>query len=85
MVAEGVRTTRIVHTIAEREGLHMPITTMLFRVLRGELDVPRALDALMTQPARGEVDAGESSGCGDRGDDVPVAEADGADRGNRRW
>jgi glycerol-3-phosphate dehydrogenase (NAD(P)+) len=57
MVAEGVRTTRIVHAIAEREGLHMPITAALSRVLEGELDVHRALDGLMAQPAGAEVDA----------------------------
>jgi glycerol-3-phosphate dehydrogenase (NAD(P)+) len=57
MVAEGVRTTRIVHAIAAREGLHMPITAALARVLDGELAVPRAIDELMAHPARAEVDA----------------------------
>ena len=57
MVAEGVRTTRIVRVLAEREALHMPITTALAQVLEGELDVHRALDGLMTQPARAEADA----------------------------
>lgn len=57
MVAEGVRTTRVVHMLAEREGLYMPITSALFRVLEGEIDVHHALDWLMRQPARSEVDA----------------------------
>jgi glycerol-3-phosphate dehydrogenase (NAD(P)+) len=57
MVAEGVRTTRTVHALAEREGLHMPITSALARVLEGELDVHHALAGLMEQPARAEVDA----------------------------
>ena len=57
MVAEGVRTTRTVHALAEREGLHMPITAALARVLEGELDVHRAIAGLMEQPARAEADA----------------------------
>lgn len=57
MVAEGVRTTRIVHKLAERERLDMPITSALMRVLDGELDVHGALDWLMQLPARTEIDA----------------------------
>jgi glycerol-3-phosphate dehydrogenase (NAD(P)+) len=57
MVAEGVRTARVVHTIAEREGLYMPITSALHRLLEGEIDVHHALDWLMRQPARAEVDS----------------------------
>ncbi len=56
MVAEGVRTARVVHHIAEREGLYMPITSALHRLLEGEIDVHHALDWLMRQPARAEVD-----------------------------
>jgi glycerol-3-phosphate dehydrogenase (NAD(P)+) len=56
MVAEGVRTTRIVHALAEQEGLDMPITAALHRVLEGELDVGRALSGLMERPGRAEVD-----------------------------
>ena len=57
MVAEGVRTTRTVHQVAQREGLYMPITAALTRVLDGELDVRQALAGLMESPARAEVDA----------------------------
>ncbi len=57
MVAEGVRTTRIVHAMAQREGLDMPITEALFRVLEGELDVQAALTWLMQLPARADIDA----------------------------
>lgn len=57
MVAEGVRTTRVVHALAEREGLHMPITAALSRVLEGELDVHQAIAGLMEEPARAEADA----------------------------
>lgn len=56
MVAEGVRTTRIVHALATRHGLHMPISAALYRVLEGELDVHQALAWLMEQPARAEFD-----------------------------
>ena len=57
MVAEGVRTTPIVHALAEREGLYMPIAAALARVLDGELDVHRAVEGLMALPARAEADA----------------------------
>jgi glycerol-3-phosphate dehydrogenase (NAD(P)+) len=56
MVAEGVRTTQIVHGLAARDGIDMPITSALARVLSGELDVPRALDELMCLPARADID-----------------------------
>ena len=56
MVAEGVQTTRMVQTLAEREGLPMPITAALAHVLDGELDVHRAIAQLMAHPARAEVD-----------------------------
>jgi glycerol-3-phosphate dehydrogenase (NAD(P)+) len=56
MVAEGVRTTRIVRAVAEREGVYMPITAALARVLEGELDVQSAVAELMTRPARAEID-----------------------------
>jgi glycerol-3-phosphate dehydrogenase (NAD(P)+) len=56
-VAEGVRTTRIVQALAERDGLDMPITAALRQVLDGELDVHRALRWLMERPSRAEVDA----------------------------
>jgi glycerol-3-phosphate dehydrogenase (NAD(P)+) len=57
MVAEGVRTTRTVQRVAEREGLYMPITAALARILDGDVDVHQALAGLMEQPARAEVDA----------------------------
>ncbi len=57
MVAEGVRTTRIVHKLSVREGLDMPITSALTRVLEGELDVHGAVDWLMRLPAGTEIDA----------------------------
>jgi glycerol-3-phosphate dehydrogenase (NAD(P)+) len=56
MVAEGVRTTQIVHDLAKREGIDMPIAAALARVLAGELDVHRALDELMRLPARADID-----------------------------
>ena len=56
MVAEGVRTTRIVRTVAEQEGVYMPITAALARVLDAELDVQSAVAELMARPARAEVD-----------------------------
>ena len=72
MVAEGVRTTRTVHALAEREGLHMPITAALARVLEGELDVHRAIAGLMEQPARAEADA-DSLGLRDSPRTVPAS------------
>lgn len=57
MVAEGVRTTRIVHALAAREGLYMPITEALYRVLEGQLDVMAALEWLMQLPAQSDIDA----------------------------
>jgi glycerol-3-phosphate dehydrogenase (NAD(P)+) len=56
MVAEGVRTTQIVHDLAQATGIDMPITHALARVLSGELEVHRALDELMRLPARSDID-----------------------------
>ncbi len=56
MVAEGVRTARSARALARREGVEMPITEEVYRVLyegRAPLD---ALEELMRRPLRHERD-----------------------------
>lgn len=51
---EGVATARAVAAIARREGIDMPITTMVAAVLNEKLTLSEAIDALMTRPLKEE-------------------------------
>jgi glycerol-3-phosphate dehydrogenase (NAD(P)+) len=53
-VAEGVTTTRSVHELAESQGIDMPITTEIYRVLFEGKSPHEATDALMLRPSRHE-------------------------------
>ena len=49
MVAEGVATTRSSRSLAEREGIEMPICEQVFRILYEGRDPREALETLMTR------------------------------------
>jgi glycerol-3-phosphate dehydrogenase (NAD(P)+) len=51
MVAEGVRTAKSVHALAQREGVEMPISEQVYRVLFEGADPKEAIAALMTREA----------------------------------
>ncbi len=53
-VAEGVRTTRAVCTLAERHGVEMPIAQMVNAVLDGELEPRAAAERLMRRQLTSE-------------------------------
>lgn len=53
-VAEGVATTKSVFDVAEQDGIEMPITTQVFRVLYEDQSVIDATRALMLRPLRSE-------------------------------
>lgn len=53
-VAEGVWTTRSVHELAEQQGIDMPITAEVFRVLFEGKPALEATDSLMMRPPRNE-------------------------------
>lgn len=48
-VAEGVRATKFVHEIAQRDGLHLPLTEQIYKVLYEGLDVQEAIHGLLDQ------------------------------------
>jgi glycerol-3-phosphate dehydrogenase (NAD(P)+) len=54
MVAEGVRTTRSAWALSQREGVEMPITEQVHKLLFEGVDVRTAITALMTREARPE-------------------------------
>jgi len=54
MVAEGVKTTRAVLSLAERYGVEMPISTQVGRVLYDGAGPREAVLALMTREAKSE-------------------------------
>jgi len=54
MVAEGVRTTRAVTELAEREGIEMPIAEQVYEVLFEGADPKEAVSALMERGAKPE-------------------------------
>jgi glycerol-3-phosphate dehydrogenase (NAD(P)+) len=54
MVAEGVRTTKSAHMLAEREGVEMPITSEIYRVLYEDKPTMDAVVSLMTRRLKHE-------------------------------
>jgi glycerol-3-phosphate dehydrogenase (NAD(P)+) len=56
-VAEGVTTTKSALALAEREGVEMPIATMVHRILFDGLSARRAVPELMARGLRAEQDA----------------------------
>jgi len=55
-VAEGVWTCQAIHSHAEKEGIDMPITQALYRILFEGRNPRESLQQLMSRPARAEVD-----------------------------
>lgn len=56
-VAEGVETTKSALALAEREGVEMPIVSMVYRVLFDGLPAHRGVTELMARELRAEQDA----------------------------
>ena len=56
MVAEGVRTTRSAHELAQREGVEMPITAAMYRIMYEDQPPQEAVADLMTRRLRAERD-----------------------------
>jgi glycerol-3-phosphate dehydrogenase (NAD(P)+) len=56
-VAEGVITTKSALALAEREGVEMPIATMVYRILFDGLSAKSAVPELMARGLRAEQDA----------------------------
>jgi glycerol-3-phosphate dehydrogenase (NAD(P)+) len=56
-VAEGVATTKSALALAEREGVEMPIVSMVYRVLFDDLSAQRGVTELMARELRAEQDA----------------------------
>ncbi len=54
MVAEGVRTTKSAHALAAREGVEMPITQQVYKVLFEGADPRRAISELMLREPKPE-------------------------------
>ena len=53
-VAEGIKTTRAVKTLADRAAVEMPIVNEVNDVLYHGKDVRDAVNALMSRPLRDE-------------------------------
>lgn len=53
-VAEGVRTARAAHELAQRTGVEMPITTGVYRLLYEDKEPQELAAELMERPLRGE-------------------------------
>ena len=53
-LAEGVHTARILGEMARARGIDMPIVEAVSTILKGELTVDGAVEALMNRPMKGE-------------------------------
>ena len=56
MVAEGVKTTRSVHHLAQQKEIDMPICEQMYRILYEDQPPEKALDSLMQRELKHEVD-----------------------------
>ena len=56
MVAEGVKTARSVHYLAQQKEIDMPISEQIYRILYEDLPPENALAALMRRELKHEVD-----------------------------
>lgn len=54
VVAEGVTTTEAVHRMAEKMNLDMPVVSMVYRALQGELDEQMIIKSLMSRKLKAE-------------------------------
>ena len=54
MVVEGIRTARLVHEIALREHIDMPITEEVCHLIKGDHNAREALEILMTRAKKAE-------------------------------
>jgi glycerol-3-phosphate dehydrogenase (NAD(P)+) len=54
MVVEGIFTAEAAVELAKREGVEMPITENIYKVVKGEIDPQVALKDLMTRPRKHE-------------------------------
>ena len=55
MVAEGVKTARSVHQWSQKNGVEMPITEAVYKVLFKNMDPKDAVNELMTRNAKDEI------------------------------
>ncbi len=54
MIVEGIRTARLVHDIAKREHIDMPITEEVCHLIEGDHSALEALELLMTRAKKAE-------------------------------
>ncbi len=56
MVVEGMYTTEAAYQLANKVGVEMPITEMIYRVINNMIDPKSAVETLMTRDKKSEVD-----------------------------
>jgi glycerol-3-phosphate dehydrogenase (NAD(P)+) len=56
MVVEGITTAEAAYALAQKHGVEVPITEVICKVVRGELDPRTALSNLMARPRRHEAE-----------------------------
>ena len=54
MVAEGVWNSKVVHELAKKMGVEMPISEMVYQACYGDFDATKALAAMMTRSLKSE-------------------------------
>ena len=54
MVVEGMFTAEAAYELAKREGVEMPITTQIYKAIKGETDPKAAVNDLMTRDRKEE-------------------------------
>ena len=54
MIVEGMFTAEAAYELSKKTGVEMPITEAIYNVIRGEMKVEDALEALMGRPRKQE-------------------------------
>ena len=57
VVAEGVKTSRAVHRLAEQLGVEVPLVTAIYKILYDNLAPKDAIKKLMTRELKDELEA----------------------------
>ena len=53
-VAEGVATASAVERVCEARGIEMPISVAVAKIVSGRIDVPTAIEDLLSRPFKAE-------------------------------
>ena len=55
-VVEGVRTLKVAHMLAQKHKLHLPIMSIIYKIVYEDFEISNAIEYLMSYPYTADVD-----------------------------